>query len=394
MLLACLASVSAFALAAASASTLAAVEAPLASAEAPPAPVEARVPFAPSPFAGSDGAMHLAYEVQVTNVYGDTGTLRPRSLEVIDEQGRVLLHLDEAGVDAAIRPTPDEGKPAGIAAGKRGTLFVWITLAAGVTPQSLHHRIAFTDEKERASRVDGVPVTVSERMPVHLGAPLKGGRWLAHEGPGNAHSHHWGSLVAVNGALTIPQRFAIDFVGIDKHGLAFKKVKDIHATAYADWFGYGAEVLAVGNGTVVAMRDGQAENKPLEGQAEPASLTLDGLFGNYVVIDLGGGNFAGYAHLKRGSVAVKVGEVVARGQVIGALGQSGNSAAPHLHFQVANAATFEGSEGVPYVFDTLESYGPESEGQLFGMGERWKPAKVKQGAGQLPLSDTVVTFPP
>ena len=337
--------------------------------------------------------MHLAYEVHVTNVYGDTGTLRPRSLEVIDEQGRVLLHLDEAGVDAAIRPAPDEGKPAGIAAGKRGTLFVWITLAAGVIPHTLHHRIAFTDEKERFSRVDGVPVTVSERVPVHLGAPLKGGRWLAHEGPGNAHSHHWGSLVAVNGALTIPQRFAIDFVGIDKRGLAFKQVKDIHATTYADWFGYGVEVLAVGNGTVVATRDGQAENKPLEGQPEPASLTLDGLFGNYVVIDLGGGNFAGYAHLKRGSVAVKVGDVVARGQVIGALGQSGNSAAPHLQFQVASAATFEGSEGVPYAFDTLDSYGPESEAQLFGMGDRWKPAKVKQGAGQLPLSDTVVAFP-
>jgi murein DD-endopeptidase MepM/ murein hydrolase activator NlpD len=152
-------------------------------------------------------------------------------------------------------------------------------------------------------------------------------------------------------------------------------------------------VLAVGKGTVVAMRDGQDEHKPLEGQAEPASLSLDGLFGNYVVIDLGGGNFAGYAHLKRGSVAVKVGEAVTRGQVIGALGQSGNSAAPHLHFQVANAATFEGSEGVPYVFDNVDNYGPESEGQLFGMGERWKPASVRHGLDQLPLNDTVVAFP-
>jgi len=363
-------------------------------AEESPAPVEARIPFAPSPFAGSDGAMHLAYELQVTNVYGDTGTLLPRSLDVLDERDHVLLHLDEAGVAATIRPVPDDGKPAGIAAGKRGTVFVWITLPPGVAPpHRLHHRLAFIDEKGQRSRVEGVPVAVSDRPAPHLGAPLKGGMWLAHEGPGNAHSHHWGSLVAVNGMLTIPQRFAIDFVGIDKRGLAFRKVKDIHATTYADWFGYGAEVIAVGNGTVVAMRDGQAENKPLEAQPEPASLTLDGLFGNYVVIDLGGGNFAGYAHLKRGSVAVKVGDVVARGQVIGALGQSGNSAAPHLHFQVTNAATFEGSEGVPYVFDRLDSYGPESEEQLFGMGERWKPAKVTQGAGVLPLSDTVVAFP-
>jgi hypothetical protein len=361
--------------------------------QASPAPVEARVPFAPSPFMGSDGAVHLAYEVQVTNVYGDTGTLRPQSLDVLDETDRLLLHLDEKGVAAVIRPVPDEGKSAEIAAGKRGTLFVWLTLPTGEPPHALHHRLVFTDEKGKASRVDGVPASVSDRTPLHLGAPLKGGRWLAHEGPGNAHSHHWGSLVAVNGTLTIPQRFAIDFVSIDKHGRAFRPVKDIHATAYADWFGYGAEVLAVGNGTVVAMRDGQEEHKPLEGQSEPDSLSLDGLFGNYVVIDLGGGNFAGYAHLKRGSVAVAVGQTVTRGQVIGALGQSGNSAAPHLHFQVANAATFEGSEGVPYVFDKVDSFGPESEGQLFGMGDRWKPARVQHEFDALPLSDTVVAFP-
>jgi hypothetical protein len=363
------------------------------SAASPAAPVEARVAFAPSPFAGSDGVTHLAYELQVTNVYGDTGPLRPRSVDVLDEQDRVLLHLDEAGVDASIRPAPDEGKPAAIEAGKRGTLFVWIDLPAGASPRALHHRLAFTDGQGRPSRVDGVPVIVSDRAPLHLGAPLKGGVWLAHEGPGNAHSHHWGSLVAVNGTLTIPQRYAIDFVGIDKHGRAFKPVKDIHATSYADWFGYGAAVLAVGDGTVVAARDGEEEHKPLEGQPEPASLSLDGLFGNYVVIDLGNGNFAGYAHLKRGSVAVKIGDKVAKGQVIGALGQSGNSAAPHLHFQVSNAATFEGSEGVPYVFDRTDSFGPEGEGQLFGIGEPWKPAKVYRGVDQLPLSDTVVSFP-
>lgn len=358
-----------------------------------PAPVEVRVPFAPSAFKATDGATHLAYEVQITNVYGDTGILRPRSLDVLDERDHVLLHLDETGVEAAIRPVPDEGKPAGIAAGKRGTVFVWLTLPAGEVPHILHHRIIFTDENDQARRVDGVPVVVTDRPPLHLGAPLKGSRWLAHEGPGNAHSHHWGSVVAVNGTLTIPQRFAIDFVGIDKQGRAFKPVNDIHATTYADWFGYGAQVLAVGDGTVVAMRDGQDEHKPLEGQPEPDSLSLDGLFGNYVVIDLGGGNFAGYAHLKRGSVTVKVGETVSRGQVIGALGQSGNSAAPHLHFQVANAATFEGSEGVPYVFDKVDTFGPESEGQLFGMGDRWKPARVQHEFDALPLSDTVVAFP-
>ncbi|KAF1004849.1 MAG: hypothetical protein GAK28_03683 [Luteibacter sp.] len=358
-----------------------------------PAPVDARVPFAPTPFRGTDDTEHLAYELHVGNYYGDTGPLVPESLDVVDEQGHTLLHLDQAGVAAAIRPAPDDGKPPVIAAGKRAVLFVWITLPEGIHPHALHHRMAFTDERRQVSSLDGVAVTVRDIEPLRLGPPLRGGQWLAHEGPGNAHSHHWGSLVAVNGFLTIPQRYALDFVGIDAKGRAFRPVKDIHATRHADWYGYGVPVLAVADATVVAMRDGQDEHTPLEPQPEPPALSLDGLFGNYVVLDLGGGRYAGYAHLQKGSVKVKVGDRVTRGQTIGALGQSGNSAAPHLHFQVADAMAFEGSEGVPYVFDRLDVHGPESEGQLFGMGDPWKAAPVKHVADELPLSDTVVSFP-
>lgn len=47
--------------------------APLAIAQEPLAPVEARVPFAPTAFGGSDGLTHLAYELHVTSIYGDTG---------------------------------------------------------------------------------------------------------------------------------------------------------------------------------------------------------------------------------------------------------------------------------------------------------------------------------
>jgi murein DD-endopeptidase MepM/ murein hydrolase activator NlpD len=122
------------------------------------------------------------------------------------------------------------------------------------------------------------------------------------------------------------------------------------------------------------------------------ALTTDGLFGNYVVLKIAPGVFAGYAHLQCGSVAVKPGDHVHRGQLLGRLGQSGNSAAPHLHFQLANAATFEGSEGVPYVFDRFDLLGPETEGQLFGMGDAWKATGNAPRRLQLPLNDIVVEF--
>jgi len=353
------------------------------------------VPFAPTSFVGSDGATHLAYELHLTNFYGDTGPLRPAGLEVFaDHADTPLLSLSAEQLAAWVRPAPEEHAPVSIAPGKRAVVFVWITLPAGVAvPHTLRHRMIFETDKKTPVLLDGASVEVSPAKAMVLGPPLRSGRWLAHEGPGASQSHHWGSLVAVNGQLTIPQRYAIDLVGVDARGRAMSdKVTDIHKSRHVDWVGYGAEVIAVADGEVVSTRSDQLEHAPLEAQPEPVALTTDGLFGNYVVLKIAPGVFAGYAHLQRGSVAVKPGDHVHRGQLLGRLGQSGNSAAPHLHFQLANAATFEGSEGVPYVFDRFDLLGPETEGQLFGMGDAWKATSNEPRRSQLPLSDVVVEF--
>jgi len=357
------------------------------------APVEARVPFPPAPFLGSDGSTHLAYELQMTNVYEDSGALKVSELEVMDENHHPLLHLDHSDLAHSFRPAPTDDGSATIAPGKTGTVFVWVTLPPNVLPKTLTHKIVFANERHGLSSVDGLASTVSPPSSLRLGPPLRGGRWLAHEGPGNARSHHWGSLVAVNGFLTIPQRYAIDFVGIDAQGRAFNPNKETNATKLADWFGFGTPVLAVGNGKVVAVRDGQSDHEPLTPPPASNELSLNGLFGNYVVIDLGGGSFAAYAHLRKGTVRVTQGQQVTLGQVIGELGESGSSAAPHLHFQVSNAATFEGSQGLPYVFDRLNVCGTEHEAQLFGQGDRWTPSPCHAANGSLPLNDMIVEWP-
>lgn len=360
-----------------------------------PAPVEARVPWAPTLFVGSDGARHLAYELHLTNFYSDTGTLTLNELDVFaDGAIRPLLHLDREQLAKVVKPTPKDEAPASVEPGKRSIVYVWLTLPAGTpAPGHLRHHLDMT-AKGHAFVVDGVDVVLPSSVAPVIGPPLRGGHWLAHEGPGASQSHHWGSLVAVNGNLTIPQRYAIDFVGVDNAGRAFKaSVQDLQATKYADWIGYGADVIAVADGVVVGARDGEQEHAPLKAPAEPASLTTDGLFGNYVVLAIGKDEFAGYAHLARGSVRVKAGDHVLRGQVLGRLGQSGNSAAPHLHFQLANAKTFEGSEGIPYVFDHFEVYGDESEAQLFGQGDPWHATHPQTHGAQLPLDGVVVGFP-
>lgn len=365
-------------------------------AQQPLAPVEARVPFAPTAFTGTDGLNHLAYELDITNIYGDTGALKPQGLDVYGDAASVPLASFSAGELAGMtRPAPAEHAPVSIESGKRAVIYVWITLPKGSSsPHTLRHRMAFAAEKGKPELLDGVSVPVNTAAPLALGAPLHGGLWLAHEGPGNAHSHHWGSLVAVNGMVTIPQRYAFDLVGIDRQGHAMRAgVKDIGHSRHADWIGYGADVIAVADGVISDAHDGEQEHAPLSPQGEPDSLTTRGVFGNYVVLQVAPGVFASYAHLQRGSVKVHAGDHVTRGQLLGHLGQSGGSSAPHLHFQLSNAATFEGSEGLPFVFDRFDFFGPESEAQLFGQGGPWTAPPAQHRQAQLPLNDVVIGFP-
>jgi murein DD-endopeptidase MepM/ murein hydrolase activator NlpD len=80
-----------------------------------------------------------------------------------------------------------------------------------------------------------------------------------------------------------------------------------------------------------------------------------------VVIDIGGGRYAFYAHVQPGSLRVKVGDTVKRGQVLALVGNSGNSTEPHLHFHIvdgiAPGTSTLGAEGVPYAIEQFEVLG-------------------------------------
>src|SRR5207253_5277058 len=98
-----------------------------------------------------------------------------------------------------------------------------------------------------------------------------------------------------------------------------------------------------------------------------------------------------YAHVQPGSLRVKVGDRVKRGQVVALLGNSGNSTEPHVHFQIADGPTFLSSEGLPYVmdFEVLGRCGIRGGATATIECKRGAPVAVKG----VPLQNELVRFP-
>jgi murein DD-endopeptidase MepM/ murein hydrolase activator NlpD len=107
-----------------------------------------------------------------------------------------------------------------------------------------------------------------------------------------------------------------------------------------------------------------------------------------VIVDIGSGRYAFYAHLQPGSPRVKVGDRVRRGQVLGLVGNSGNSTEPHLHFHLSDGNSPLGSEGVPYGYETFEVVG---RCQSFGSGCARSAPSMRRG--ETPLANMLVWFP-
>ena len=364
------------------------------------AQVEARILAVPQAVAASDGHRHLAYELRITSFQDAEDPLRLTRLAVFADAGTVPLTVIEgAGLQRLLNHKIQEDGPGdgvAIGSGRSLTLFLWLTLPEGVQPGRLRHELGFLTAKGIAQRADDVQTPVVGRAPISIGPPLRGGRWLAVEGPGNALSHHWGSPVAVNGRLSVPQRYAIDWFGLDEanHSL-HSRHDDLSSSVDEDWIGYGKEVLAVADAVVVDARDGIANGKPMSPQEEPQDLTARTLYGNFVVLRIAPGVYAHYAHLQQGSEKVRSGQRVRRGAVIGRLGQTGSAGAPHLHFHLSDRPTFERSEGLPFVIEKLSLHGQGRIEDSFDPAAPPRPSAAPAASRRnaMPLDGDIVTFP-
>ena len=233
-------------------------------------------------------------------------------------------------------------------------------------------------------------MTVSTHPPAVISPPLRGPRWLDGNSCCDMTAHRM-AMNPLDGTLWAAERFAIDYVQLSSDGTVLSGERS-RPQSYPY---FGADVHAVADGPVVSVLDGLPEQ--IAG-ASPTGLPLDQYAGNHVVQDIGGGNYALYAHLQTGSVAVAPGDRLSSGQVLGRLGNSGNTDAPHLHFQVMSAPDPLRSNGLPFTFADFTLDGRLAsmaalDPLLTGTPARLAPGSAPRGeAGVSPLVLDVMTY--
>jgi hypothetical protein len=331
-------------------------------------PVEMRVPVPPTPFRAG-GKTHLAYELHITN-FGNTELLI-RKLELLIS-GSAVAAFEGDQLDMMLERvgTRDTGHRSTVGAGQRAIAYVWISADPGTEmPPSIQHRITGL-----AQAVEGGTTRLSTMPPAILGPPLRGPNWVAVNGPDNASGHRR-ALQPFNGSTAIGQRFATDWLQSGPDGKTFDgDPKDVRS-----YRAYAEELLAVADGVVVFVKDGIPDNVPGP-TSRAVPIGPETIAGNVIVLDIGGGRFAFYGHVQPGTLRVKAGEKVRRGQVMGLVGNSGNSDEPHLHFHVGDSSTLLEAEGIPYVIDSFEMMTAPSVWQ-----------RVQK---ELPLQGSIVRFSP
>jgi murein DD-endopeptidase MepM/ murein hydrolase activator NlpD len=267
--------------------------------------------------------------------------------------------------------------------GLRLVVHLWLTFdVPTIAPDSIQHKLTF----KVGNYPEELSVTTARVMvakdTILIEPPLRGSEWLAGNGPSNTSGHRR-ALVPIGGAAHIAQRFAIDFVQLYPDGRSYNG----DAKENKSYRCYGADALAVADSLVVGIKDGIPENVP-GATSRAVPITLETVGGNYVILDLGQGRFAFYAHLQPGSLRVKNGDRVRRGQVLGLVGNSGNSTEPHLHFHISDGNSGLGSEGLPYAFRSFE---------VQGKGWGWKPmspvAATEKRQNEMPVDLEVIRFP-
>ncbi len=356
-------------------------------------PVNIEVLCAPTPVT-ADAKVRLVYELRLTNFSRTRVELA--GIDVTGRKGVALASFHDEALEPLVAPVGPQSAPGqrrSLAPGQTVTIFLDLTLAPqAAAPADLHHRLLFSYVRKNGAvameTVEGPVAVIRQAAPV-IGAPLRGSGWVAVNGLFNPD--HRRSFNAVDGREHLAQRFAIDWVQLSPDGRFFHG----DPKSNASYYDFGAEVLAVADGRVSGLTDGLPENAG-NNPASERNVTLDNITGNSIVLDLGQGRFALYAHLQPGSLRVKVGDQVKIGQVLARLGNTGNSDAPHLHFQLMDANSPLGAEGIPYELTTFTELGVLNDPAVWEEGKAWRPDPGVTPVvrhRELPIDNAVVSFP-
>jgi len=340
----------------------------------PPPQLDIRTPLEPT-LMPSAGRNYLIYELHFHSFIENPVTLH--SIEVIDAESKpeqTVAIITGAQLAERVRlagPDDKDGQPR-LAGGQSAVAYLCLAFDANAAvPQKLRHRVLLEGATADSQVID----THHTRMKV-LAPPLAGANWSADNGP-SIESHHRTGLFVAGGVAQIARRYAIDWKIYEGGKMYSGDARDVRS-----YFAYGKNVLAVADGDVVQARDGMPNNIPrtMDGFTPAVPITMDTVMGNFIVLGLGDGQFAQYVHLQPGSLRVKSGDHVKRGQVLAHVGNSGDARWPHLHFQVSDSPDILASEGLPYLVDQFKLKLTDGQWAL--------------RSNEFPLNDGVVDFGP
>jgi hypothetical protein len=357
---------------------------------------------------GDDDEQYLAYELFIVN--WSHQDLRIASIDTEDAvTGQPLKTYDSKALEdpnrVGVIPFASNKAPARVILSGRTAIVsmdVKLPLGAGL-PSSIRHRIHFEsdpnlklilDDGSLSSELFTVtePMPIDRRPPLVLGPPLGGGPWLCGNGFMGTGSDgkywftaHDAQYTTYNVArIHVPSRYGCDFAKIDET-ISARKVTTPDTISLSQFYGYGADVLAVADAVVIKTKDGIPENEPrIDKQLIMAVPLTDATAnGNMVVLKIGEGQYACYAHMQPGSIRVKEGDRVRKGQVIGKIGNSGSTNGPHLHFNVQRGPAMGGDDFLPYVFTSY---------WLEGLIGKFDSANRRQIKLRVPTNGSIITF--
>ena len=212
--------------------------------------------------------------------------------------------------------------------------------------------------------------------PIIVEFPLRG-EWLSPNTPGTKVPSH--------GTNQLGTRYAYDFIQVDWNRIGNPAYRVglmqylFSGVKLSDYYCWGQEVYSPCDGIVVGAEDGYAENEKTNLLADmsnayknahyfnPEKDDIQSVAGNYVIIKYSENVYAALCHLQTGSIQVSVGQMIKKGEVIGRVGHSGNSFAPHLHFQLMDSGDITVANGVPCAFEQYEIF-QDNEWQIIENG--------------------------
>lgn len=321
----------------------------------------------PEPVEMTDGKVHLTYELVLTNVA--PAPVRVDRIELHDAATKALVPGTRGRADLTPLQVGTEAEGAeGVSQPGAGntsvtiapttTYIAWVDVVfpqRSAVPATIEHVVSGV-----VLAPDAPPAPVQMRLgrtdpatdaPTVVGAPVPAGTWYMSEGCCADDTHHRRGIEPVNGVLEAPNRYAIDFYKLDDQNRTW--VGD--PAELSSYLSYRQPILSAAAGTVVAAQDGLANSAELPNPTDLASV--EETVGNHVIVQVSDGVYVLYAHMDPGSVAVRVGDRVSRGQQLGLIGNSGISTTPHLHFQTLTTPTYFPADSKPYAFDSFTLLG-------------------------------------